>query len=312
MLYRSQIAYRLTQPLALVQEEFEKALEQKLARKCGDQELSTFGFVSPIAPGELERTDTSPTLSLWSQNAVWICARHEAKSIPGSVVREEVTSRVKVIENEQQRKVYKKERDQIKDCVIQEFLPRAFTRTSVTNAYIDLANQLIIVDASSHKKAEDLLSTLREVLGSLPVRPATVKIAPTATMTDWVKQKTSSNGFTVLNSCTLADIQEDGGTVICKSQDLASDEVLQLLEAGKVVTKVSLAFEDKFSFVLDDKLVASRIKYEDLLTDQASKDGGDDKKAVMEASFVLMVETNRLFYSNLFEAFGGEEIPVAI
>lgn len=32
----------------------------------------------------------------------------------------------------------------------------------------------------------------------------------------------------------------------------------------------------------------------------------------MEASFVLMVETNRLFYSNLFEAFGGEEIPVTI
>lgn len=312
MLYRNQIAYRLTQPLALAQEEFEQALSQKLARKCGDQELSTFGFVSPLATDELNRTDMSPSLSLWSQNAVWICARREEKKIPGGVIRDEVRDRVKAIENEQMRKVYKKERDQIKDCVVQEFLPRAFTSTAVINAYIDLTSQMIIVDASSHKKAEDLLSTLREVLGSLPVRPASVKIAPAATMTAWVEQKATSNGFTVLDHCTLSDTNEDGGTVICKGQDLSSDEVLQMISTGKVVTKLAMAFEDKMSFVLDDKLVASKIKYEDLLTDQAAKDGGDNKKAAMEASFVLMLETNRKFYINLFEALGGEEIPGGI
>ncbi|WP_410965022.1 recombination-associated protein RdgC, partial [Salmonella sp. SAL04286] len=87
--------------------------------------------------------------------------------------------KVDEIEAQQMRKVYKKERDQLKDEIVQTLLPRAFIRRSSTFAAIAPSLGLILVDSASAKKAEDLLSTLREALGSLPVRPLSVKVAPT-------------------------------------------------------------------------------------------------------------------------------------
>ena len=77
----------------------------------------------------------------------------------------------------------------MKDEIVQTLLPRAFIRRSSTFAAIAPSLGLILVDSASAKKAEDLLSTLREALGSLPVRPLSVKVAPTATLTDWVKTR---------------------------------------------------------------------------------------------------------------------------
>jgi recombination associated protein RdgC len=228
------------------------------------------------------------------------------------VVRDAVKEKVEEIEAEQMRKVYKKERDQIKDEIIQAFLPRAFIRRSSTFAAIAPKQGLILVNSASPKRAEDLLSTLREVLGTLPVRPLTVKIAPTAIMTDWVKTQKAADDFFVLDECELRDTHEDGGIVRCKRQDLTGEEIQLHLSTGKVVTQLSLAWQDKLSFMLDDKMVVKRLKFEDLLQDQAEQDGGDEALGQQDASFTLMMLTFGDFLPALFEALGGEEIPQGI
>ena len=116
----------------------------------------------------------------------------------------------------------------------------------------------------------------------------------------------------VLDECELRDTHEDGGVVRCKRQDLTSDEIQQHMEAGKQVTQLSLAWQDKLSFVLDDKLIIKRLRFEELLQDQAEQDGGDDALAQQDASFLLMMMTFREFLPALFEAFGGEEVPQGI
>ncbi|MNN19076.1 Recombination-associated protein RdgC [compost metagenome] len=228
------------------------------------------------------------------------------------MVREALKEKIDEIEEQQMRKVYKKERDQLKDEIVQTFLPRAFIRRNMTFAAIAPQQGLILVDASSPKKAEDLLSTLREALGSLPVRPLSVKVAPTATFTDWMKNQQASNGLQLLDECELRDTHEDGGIVRCKRQDLGSDEVQNHLAAGKLVTKLSLAWSDKLSLLIDDKLALKRLRFEDLLQDQAEQDGGDDALAQQDASFTLMMLTFVEFLPQLIEALGGEEIPQGI
>lgn len=306
MWFRNLLAYRLTQDLQLDAEKLEAALASKPARPCASQELSTYGFVAPLGKG------ADAPLAHVSQEFFLIGARKEERILPGSVVRDALKEKVDEIEEQQMRKVYKKERDQLKDDIVQSFLPRAFLRRQTTFAAIAPQQGLILVDASSPKKAEDLLSTLREALGSLPVRPLSVKVAPTATFTDWMKSQHASNGLQLLDECELRDTHEDGGIVRCKRQDLGSDEVQNHLAAGKLVTKLSLAWSDKLSLLIDDKLALKRLRFEDLLQDQAEQDGGDDALAQQDASFTLMMLTFTEFLPQLIEALGGEEIPQGV
>ena len=270
MWFRNLLVYRLTQDLQLDADSLEKALGEKPARPCASQELTTYGFTAPFGKGP-----DAPLVHV-SQDFFLISARKEERILPGSVVRDALKEKVDEIEAQQMRKVYKKERDQLKDEIVQTLLPRAFIRRSSTFAAIAPSLGLILVDSASAKKAEDLLSTLREALGSLPVRPLSVKVAPTATLTDWVKTQEAAGDFHVLDECELRDTHEDGGVVRCKRQDLTSEEIQLHLTAGKLVTQLSLAWSDKLSFVLDDKLAVKRLRFEDLLQEQAEKDGGED------------------------------------
>ncbi|HSC85375.1 MAG TPA: recombination-associated protein RdgC [Pseudomonas sp.] len=306
MWFRNLLVYRLTQDLPFDAEALEAALATKLARSCASQELTTYGFIAPFGKGE-----DAPLVHV-SGDFLLVAARKEERILPGSVVRDALKEKVEQIEAEQMRKVYKKERDQLKDEIVMSFLPRAFVRRSATFAAIAPKLGLILVDSASAKRAEDLLSTLREVLGSLPVRPLSVKMAPTATMTDWVKSQKAAPDFFVLDECELRDTAEDGGVVRCKRQDLTSEEIQLHLSTGKLVTQLSLAWQDKLSFMLDDKLVVKRLRFEDLLQDQAAQDGGEEALGQLDASFTLMMLTFCDFLPALFEALGGEEIPEGI
>ena len=306
MWFRNLLVYRLTQDLQLDAASLENALTARPARPCASQELSTYGFVPALGKGP-----DAPLVHA-SQDFCLLAARKEERLLPGSVVREALAEKVEEIEAAQMRKVYKKERDQLKDEIVQSLLPRAFVRRQLTRAAIAPQLGLILVDAGSPKKAEELLSTLRECLGSLPVRPLTVKLPPTATFTDWLKNQQASNGLQLLDSATLADTHEGGGKVVATAQDLTSGEIQNHLAAGKLTTRLALAWSDKLSFQIDDKLAIRRLRFDDLLHEQAEQDGGDDALAQQDASFVLMMLTFREFVPALIEALGGEEVPQGV
>ena len=306
MWFKNLLVYRLTQDIPFEPEALETALATKPARPCASQELATYGFVAPFGKGE-----DAPLVHI-SGDFLLIAARKEERILPGSVVRDAVKEKIEEIEAEQMRKVYKKERDQIKDEIIQAFLPRAFIRRSATYAAIAPKQGWVLVNSASPKRAEDLLSTLREVMGSLPVRPLTVKAAPAATMTEWVKTQKPADDFFVLDECELRDTHEDGGIVRCKRQDLTSEEIQLHLSTGKQVTQLSLAWKDQLSFVLDDKTVIKRLRFEEVLMDKAEEDGGEEALGQLDASFTLMMLTFGEFLPQLFEALGGEEMPQGI
>ncbi len=98
----------------------------------------------------------------------------------------------------------------------------------------------------------------------------------------------------------------------CKRQDLTSEEIQLHLTAGKLVTQLSLAWSDKLSFVLDDKVAIKRLRFEDMLQEKAEQDGGEDALGQLDASFTLMMLTFAEFLPALIEALGGEAMPEGI
>lgn len=306
MWFRNLLVYRLTQPFSLSEQELEIALQSKRAKPCTHQELATFGFVAPFGKGD------NAAMVHGSNGFYLIAARKEERLLPASVIKDALQEKVEEIELKDSRKVYKKEKDQLKDEIVQTLLPRAFSRKRITYAAIAPKLGLIFVDTTSTNKAEELLSTLREAIGSLAIRPLAVKVAPSATLTNWVKNQQAAQGLHILEDCELRDTHEEGGIIRCKRQDLTSEEIQLHLKSGKLVTQLALAWQDKLSFLLDDKLTVKRLKFEDLLQEEADKEGGDDAASQFDASFTLMMLTLAEFIPLLLSNLGGEDSPQVI
>ena len=341
--FNKAIPYRLTQPVPQfmpsgamggesykVHEKLNEELNKRHARVPGLQELSTYGFCEPYPNPYRTLADVNqdPSLEDTLDEPVFlprlvrpinngeflvICAEQMYRQLPGAVVSRELRMKTERIEKEQLRKVYKKERDQLKDEVVADLLPKAFVMSRKTYAIIDTQEGIIWVQAQSHKPAEALLSTLREVLGSLPVRPITAKIAPSATFTDWVRDQSPASDFSLLDAVLMIDTHEDGGKIGAVRQDLTSDEIANHIKAGKLVQKIAVAYEDKLGFMVDDRLVFSRLWFQDLLKEQAEKDAGeDDITALHDASYLLMGRTLRDMFNALLASVGGENVPEGI
>lgn len=305
MWFRNLLLYRFSQAVPFNETQLLEALEQKPARPCASQETHTLGWTTPFGRHSENRLQVA--------EGYWLVAmRKEERILPGSVVKEALAEKVEEIEARDARKVYKKERDTLKDEIVMSLLPRAFTRSQTTLALIAPGEGWIAVDASSNKRAEDLLNLLRESTGSLPVRPLNVKLAPAAAMTEWVRAGSAPEGFVVLDECELRDTQEDGGVIRCKRQDLASDEIQQHLSVGKQVSQLTMAWHDKLSLTLDDKLAIKRLRFEDLLRDEADEQGGDDMAGQLDASLVIMAKTLSELLPALTAALGGEELPQGV
>ncbi|WP_022963361.1 recombination-associated protein RdgC [Halopseudomonas pelagia] len=305
MWFRNLLLYRFSQTIPFSEAELITALDERPSRPCGSQDTHTLGWTTPFGKHSENRVQVA--------QGYWLIAlRKEERILPGSVVRDGLAEKVDEIEARDGRKVYKKERDTLKDELVMSLLPRAFTRTQTTLACIAPQEGWIAIDSASSKRAEDLLSLLRECTGSLPVRPLNVKIAPAACMTDWVKTGQAPEGLIIGDECELRDTSEDGGVIRCKRQDLASDEIQQHLTVGKQVSQLSLQWQEKLAFSLDDKLTVKRLKFEDLLRDEADDQASDDMAAELDASFNIMAKTLSELIPSLTAALGGEETPQGI
>jgi recombination associated protein RdgC len=221
MRFKNLLIYRVRDELSWSGEELEQALAQSPFQPCGSQDLARVGWVPAMPEAEL--------FSHEADGCTLISLRKQQKILPGPAVAEALDAKVKAIEKEQSRKVYRKERKELKEEVITDLLPRALTRSGNCLAYLDRPRQRLFVNSASRNSAEELLTQLRNDVGSLPVVPLACNSAPVTVMTDWLRNGTLPAGFTLGQQCELRDAKESGNVVRVRGQELTSDEVLQHL-----------------------------------------------------------------------------------
>lgn len=299
MWFKNLRIYRLTKGFGLSPEQLGEQLGPFEFQPCGKLDPVRYGWVPPLG------RHGSELIHACGGN-IMVCAKRQEKILPSTVIKEALEDQIARIADEEGRHVGRKERENLKDEVVFSLLPKALAKSSLDFGYLAPGDNRLLVNASSAKRAEELVSLVREAAGSLPAIPLTSIDPPVSAMTAWLRDGSLPAPFTLGEECEL-QAPKDGRVVRCKNLDLSADEVLNHIHTGMVVSKLALTWNEAIHFILDDQLAIKRLKFEDKLIEQASDTHAETAAEQFDADFAIMATELRQLINDLLQALGGEQ-----
>ncbi|MEE4243895.1 MAG: recombination-associated protein RdgC, partial [Kangiellaceae bacterium] len=179
MWFRNLQLYTFLDSFDLTEQEFSEKLEDQRFQPCSRQAKEAVGWVSPIHRNQQEL--------IYSANGCYLfCMRKEQKVIPPSMINEALEERVHELEQAQGRKVFRKEKQTLKEDILSMLLPKAFTRATHTLGYIDTRNGFMVLNAASPALADTMISLLVDSLGVLGSKKIDSETSPAKIMNQWL------------------------------------------------------------------------------------------------------------------------------
>lgn len=256
-------------------------------RDPGPLELTSFGWRPPLGR---ESTNLVHRVGLDVLLSFGTCAR----ILPAQVVNDAVAEKLDAIEAQRGRRPGGKERQRIKDEVITDLMPRAFLKHTATRAWFDHGNGILAIDTASRRTAELVIGALREALGSFPATPLSAMASCRLILTDWLHGRGLPQGIVLADEAELRDPGDDGAIVRLRRQDLAAEEVLEHLHAGKQAAALQVGFDGRISMVLGEDLSLRKLRFDDGVNDCLAD--AEDRRAELDAQLALYAaELRRLF-----------------
>lgn len=287
MLFRNLTLFRF--PAAQRFDFLEVPLEALALKPVGPLEYASTGFAPPYGQDDGRFVVEHGDCLLFAVDT-------ETKILPAAVVNKELAARLALMERAEGRRPGGRVRKRLKEDVLHELLPKALVRPGRTNAYLDTARSLLVVDTSSRRTAEAVVCEVRTALGSFPALPLNAEVAPRSVMTRWLAEQAMPEQLTLAARCLLRDPADSGARVRMQDQDLASEEVAKHLEAGKQVARLGLVLDDHVEFELSEDLVIRGLRFLDGAMEALESVEREDLRAELDARFALMTgEIGRLF-----------------
>lgn len=283
--FKNAIIYQLNNDNLLDKQTIENALKSALFSPCGNLDTTKMGWVSPYDDNNLD------DFIIDMQGHLLLKIKKETKILPAPVIKQALNEKIDKQEKALSRKLSKNEKATLKDEVMIDLMPRAFSKYNYYWLWVDIENKRIIIDCSSFKLAEDILAILRKELGALALTPLSIEKPLEKIMTTWVREKLSFPPFILGDEAELKDPLEGNGIISCKNQDITSDEMLVHLDSGKWVTKLKIIDERGINFIINPDLTLKRIKFDSVILDENEDIGSDEFDKRLEADFYIMANT---------------------
>jgi recombination associated protein RdgC len=295
--FKNVIMYRIGAGWSATVAQIEESLDRARFVECGASQEKSIGWTEP-------RGEAHGPLVESVNGQLILKLMIETRALPGSVITKKANERVAQIEATTGRKPGKKETREIKDDIKLELMPLAFSKESSVRVWIDPAADLLVIDAGSQGRADEVVTMLVKCLSGLAVALIDTKVSPTAAMSEWLITQEPPAGFTVDRECELKAADESKAVVRYTRHPLDTDEVKAHVESGKLPTKLALTWDSRVSFMLTEGLQVKKLVFLDVVFDGASsgKDDGFDADTLIATS-----ELSKLL-PDLLEALGGEAV----
>ena len=273
----------------------EEALQATPFVECGASQEKSLGWIAPRghAHGAL----------LEAVAGQWIIKLMvETKALPASVVNRKTQERVAQIEASSGRKPGKKETRDLKDDIRLELLPMAFTKQASVLMWIDREARLLVMDAASQARADEVVALLVQALPGLALSLINTQTSPAAAMADWLVTQDAPAGFSVDRECELKAADESKAVVRYARHRLDTEEVQQHVRDGKMPTRLAMTWNERVSFMLTEGLQLKKVAFLDGVFDSGSTSKEDD----FDADVAIATGELRKLLPDLIGALGGE------
>ena len=297
MWFKNLQIYRLPPKWLMPAGTLEEILAKHPLQPCMGMSTTSRGWVSPRGDQQLVASHGKNLL---------IALGVEQKILPAAVINQTALERAEKLEKQQGYKVGKKQMRDLKEQIMTELLPRAFSRRRSTRAWLSPNDGWLVVDAASAGKAEELTEQLRNTLGEFPISLLTTKLSPITAMSGWLAGTDAPGRFIIDQDCELRGADESKPTVRYVRHDLGGKDVVTHINDGKVATKLGLNWNERISLVLHEQHQVKRVRFLDIDKNREG-DQSQNPEEQFDADFALMTGEFSKLLADLVEALGGEE-----
>ena len=299
-MFKNVIMYRIGTGWSATVAEIEAGLDGARFVECGASQEKSIGWAEPRGEAHGPLVE-----SIGGQLIMKLMI--ETRALPGSVITKKAKERVAHIEATTGRKPGKKETREIKDDIKLELMPLAFSKESSVLVWIDPDAMLLVIDAGSQSRADEVVTMLVKCLSGLAVKLIDTKVSPTAAMSEWLISQEPPAGFTVDRECELKAADESKAVVRYTRHPLDNDEVRGYVESGKLPTRLAMTWDSRVSFMLTEGLQVKKLTFLDVVfeaTSSGKADGFDADVAIATGELCKLLP-------DLLETLGGEVVVAA-
>lgn len=294
-MFKNIIMYRIAADWQMDPAQLEERLLPGRFVECGATQEKSVGWIEPRGHAH------GPLLE--SVAGQWILKLMvETRALPASVLNRKVQERLAQIEASTGRKPGKKETRDLKDDIRLELLPMAFTKQSTLQIWIDREAGLLLIDAASQARADEVVTLLVQTLPGLALSLVDTQVAPVTAMSEWLISQEAPAGFSVDRECELKAADESKAVVRYARHRLDTEEVKQYVSEGKLPTRLALTWDERVSFVLTEGLQLKKLAFLDGVFEGSAKQGDDG----FDADVAIATGELQKLLPDLIEALGGE------
>lgn len=294
-MFKNLIVFRIKPTWSADLSSVEDSLNRGRFAPCGPTQVQASGWVEPRG------IDHGPLVeNVGGQWMVKLCI--EKKVLPGDVVKRKVEEHMKNIEQRTGARPGKKQAKDIKEEVVLELLPKAFTKMEMIPVWLDPVNKFAIVDAGSVAKADGVISALVESIEGIGFDLTRTTLSATVVMSEWLLAGEATAPWAIDRECELKSTGEDKAVVKYANHNLEIDEIKKHIVDGKVPAKLALTWKSRVSLVLTDASLVKRLRFLDVVFENSRSTQED----AFDADFAILTGEVRKLIPDLLESLGGE------